>query len=130
MNFWISDISFDFSAIYGQGVTIAIVGYLIVFIALVLSAALFSNLPRIVYYKTRRKYKKDKRSLRKEHKGADDGIHLSADLTAAIATALYLHYNELHDPESNIITIERVRKRYSPWSSKIYGLRKWPHKTF
>jgi Na+-transporting methylmalonyl-CoA/oxaloacetate decarboxylase gamma subunit len=130
MNFWISDISFDFTAIYGQGVTIAIVGYLIVFIALVLSFVLFSNLPRIVYYKTRRKYRKEKRDQRKEQVEQDDGIHLSADLTAAIATALYLHYNELHDPESNIITIERVRKRYSPWSSKIYGLRKWPHKTF
>ena len=128
MNFWISEITFDFSAIYGQGITIAIVGYLIVFIALLLSFALFANLPRIVYYKTRRKYRQGRKEERK-HKD-DDGIHISGDLTAAIAAALYLHYNELHDPESNIITIERVRKRYTPWSSKIYGLRKWPHKTF
>jgi len=130
MNFWISDISFDITAIYGQGVTIAIVGYVIVFFALVLSFFLFSNLPRLIYYKTRKEYRKKKRMERMEQETGDDGIHLSADLTAAIATALYLHYNELHDPESNIITIERVRKRYSPWSSKIYGLRKWPHKTF
>ena len=130
MNFWISDISFDFTAIYGQGVTIAIVGYLIVFLALVLSFMLFSNLPRIIYYRTRREYRRKKKMEQKEYVSGDDDIHLSADVTAAIATALYLHFNELHDPESNIITIERVRKRYSPWSSKIYGLRKWPHKTF
>jgi glutaconyl-CoA/methylmalonyl-CoA decarboxylase subunit delta len=42
---------------------------------------------------------------------------------AAIAVALYLHFNELHDEESNIITIQRVSKTYSPWSSKIYNMR-------
>jgi Na+-transporting methylmalonyl-CoA/oxaloacetate decarboxylase gamma subunit len=127
MIWWINDITFDISQIYGQGVTIAIIGYLIVFLALVLSFALFSNVPKIIYYKTRREMR---RKQREEKKQVSDDIHLSAEVTAAIASALYLHYNELHDPESNIITIERVRKRYSPWSSKIYGLRKWPHQTF
>ena len=127
MTWWISDINFDISSIYGQGVTIAIIGYLIVFLALVLSFALFSNVPKILYYKSRREMRKKRKQERKQ-KGED--IHMPAEVTAAIASALYLHYNELHDPESNIITIERVRKRYSPWSSKIYGLRKWPHQTF
>lgn len=124
MIWWINDITFDISQIYGQGVTIAIIGYLIVFLALVLSFALFSNVPKIIYYKTRREMR---RKRREEKEQVSDDIHLPAEVTAAIASALYLHYNELHDPESNIITIERVRKRYSPWSSKIYGLRKWPH---
>lgn len=128
MNWLISDISFDFSAIYGQGVTIAIIGYVIVFIALLLSFFLFSNLPKFVYYKTRREHKRRKRQ--EQHTSDTEDIHMSGEVTAAIAAALYLHYNEIHDPESNIITIQRVRKRYSPWSSKIYGLRKWPHKTF
>jgi len=127
MTWWISDINFDISAIYGQGVTIAIIGYVIVFLALVLSFALFSNVPKIIYYRSRRELKKNRKQQKQQGK---HDIHMPAEVTAAIATALYLHYNELHDPESNIITIERVRKRYSPWSSKIYGLRKWPHKTF
>ena len=124
---WINDINIDISAIYGQGLTIAIIGYLIVFAALVLSFLLFANLPRILYYKTRREHKK--RVKRKEQQ-ANEEMHISAEVTAAIATALHLHFSELHDRESNVITIERVRKRYSPWSSKIYGLRRWPHKTF
>jgi hypothetical protein len=37
--------------------------------------------------------------------------------------ALFL-YNELHDEESNILTIERVSRIYSPWSSKYYNMRK------
>ena len=124
MIWWISDINFDISSIYGQGVTIAIIGYLIVFLALVLSFLLFSNVPKILYYRTRRAMRKKRKQEKRQVK---EDIHMPAEVTAAIATALYLHYNELHDPESNIITIERVRKRYSPWSSKIYGLRKWPH---
>jgi glutaconyl-CoA/methylmalonyl-CoA decarboxylase subunit delta len=48
-----------------------------------------------------------------------------ADHAAAIALALYLN-NELHDEESNILTIERVSRIYSPWSSKYYNMRKAP----
>ena len=48
------------------------------------------------------------------------------DLNAAIATALYLYKQEVHDYENLVLTIKRVEKKYSPWSSKIYSLRKWP----
>jgi hypothetical protein len=50
---------------------------------------------------------------------------IPADHSAAIALALYLN-NELHDEESNILTIERVSRIYSPWSSKYYNMRKPP----
>ena len=40
----------------------------------------------------------------------------------AIAMALHLYYDEVHDNESNVITIKRIERRYSPWSSKIYGV--------
>jgi len=36
--------------------------------------------------------------------------------------ALHLFMNEMHDEESNVITIKRIERRYSPWNSKIYGL--------
>ncbi len=40
----------------------------------------------------------------------------------AIAMALHMYYDEVHDDESNVITIKRIERRYSPWSSKIYGI--------
>jgi lipopolysaccharide export LptBFGC system permease protein LptF len=46
----------------------------------------------------------------------------SAD-KAAVAMALYLYFNETHDEESDIITVKRVSKTYSPWSSKLYSMR-------
>jgi len=54
-----------------------------------------------------------------EYKDADAG---EAD-KAAIAAALYLYFNEMHDEESDIITVKRVSKTYSPWSSKLYSMR-------
>jgi len=45
----------------------------------------------------------------------------STDIVA-IAMALHLYYDEVHDDESNVITIKRIERRYSPWSSKIYGI--------
>jgi hypothetical protein len=40
----------------------------------------------------------------------------------AMAMALHMFYDEVHDTESNVITIKRIERRYSPWSSKIYGI--------
>mgnify|MGYP001044051575 CR=1 FL=1 len=48
---------------------------------------------------------------------------LSGEVNAAIAMALYSYMNELHDVESGVITIRRVSKNYSPWSSKLYNMK-------
>jgi Na+-transporting methylmalonyl-CoA/oxaloacetate decarboxylase gamma subunit len=46
----------------------------------------------------------------------------SGEVNAAIAMALYSYFNELHDVESGVITIKRVSRNYSPWSSKLYSM--------
>jgi len=46
----------------------------------------------------------------------------SGEVNAAIAMALYQYFNELHDVESGVITIKRVSRHYSPWSSKLYNM--------
>jgi hypothetical protein len=51
---------------------------------------------------------------------------MSGEVNAAIAMALYLYQNELHDYENTVLTINKVSRNYSPWSSKIYTLRKSP----
>lgn len=50
----------------------------------------------------------------------------SGEVNVAIALAIHLYTSQLHDIESSKLTIQRVAKTYSPWSSKIYGLRKDP----
>jgi glutaconyl-CoA/methylmalonyl-CoA decarboxylase subunit delta len=48
------------------------------------------------------------------------------DLSAIIAATIHLYLQEVHDFQNYSLTIKRIDKIYSPWSSKIYGLRKWP----
>ena len=51
---------------------------------------------------------------------------ISGEVNAAIVMTLYLYQNELHDIENTVLTIKKVSRSYSPWSSKIYGLRRNP----
>ena len=50
------------------------------------------------------------------------------ELVAAIATALKLYKSDLHDRESETLTINRITRAYSPWNSKIHGLTQLPEK--
>lgn len=120
----IGDMGINLSAAGGSGLTVALVGWLIVFVALVLLVIVFTQIPKIIYYKSRKQLKKKT----KQATVTDDDLHIAGDVSAAISTALYLFFDEMHDEESNVITIKHVRKEYSPWSSKIYGLRVLPRK--
>lgn len=61
-----------------------------------------------------------------KHKVAKGEIaHDSGEEIAAIVMALHDHL-DAHDTENTILTINKVKRAYSPWSSKIYGLREVP----
>jgi hypothetical protein len=53
-------------------------------------------------------------------------VDKDAELTTAIAATIYLYRQEVHDYEDTVLTIKRIDRAYSPWSSKIYSLRKNP----
>ena len=61
---------------------------------------------------------------------ADDDHEAITDqeIAAAIITALKLYKSNLHDQESEMITIHRIARAYSPWSSKIHGLTQLPER--
>ncbi len=52
----------------------------------------------------------------------------SGEIIAAIAVALKLNKEALHDHESEVITLNTVARVYSPWSSKIHGLTNNPRR--
>ncbi len=97
--------------------TITILGWVIVFAALLFLVGIFLTVPKIIHWSI-------KRSLKEKGKTevTDDQLEISGETNAVIATALYMYLNENHDDESNVITIKQVRRRYSPWSSKLYGM--------
>lgn len=119
----IPDLQFKISNISTDSLVLTVLGYTIVFLALLFLFITFVNVTRLLNYKIKKKLQ----STGKE-KEETETIDLSGEVTAAISTALILHFREIHDFESTIITIKKVQKPYSPWSSKIYGLRQYPGK--
>ncbi len=121
----LQEIKFDPSAIIkGDGIFISIVGYLIVFLALVLLFLVFSNIAKVLQFNVRKKLA----AKGEAYEGEESKFHVSGETNAAISMALYLYFEELHDLENTVLTIKKVEKAYSPWSSKIYGLRQFPKK--
>ena len=106
-------------------VTVAIVGFGIVLMSLTLLFFVFSRLPKIINMGFKRK----KNQIHDKLTNKETDHHIEGNVTAAISLALHRYFNELHDEESNILTIKQVRKAYSPWSSKIYSVtHNWPGK--
>lgn len=107
------------------GYTVTIVGFSIVFSALTLLVVVFSRLPKIVNFNFKKLFRE--KTKEETHKEIDNDYIVEGNVTAAISLALHLYFDEMHDEESNIVTIKKVKKAYSPWSSKIYSVtQNWP----
>ncbi|MBN2682561.1 MAG: OadG family protein [Bacteroidales bacterium] len=116
----IDAITFDWEKIDSEGITIFVVGYLVVFFSLVLLFYTFKLVPKILKIDVRNKLKR--KGVTEFENKPDSDLEIEGDVNAAIATAIYLFFDEQHDEESGVLTVKRVDKRYSPWSSKLYGV--------
>ncbi len=98
----------------------------VVFLSLILLYIVFKNTGNynigLSRKKAERAAKGSKRVVSEEE--------ISAEVFAAISTALHTYFedDEAHDIEHTILTIDKVTRNYSPWSSKIYTLREIPKK--
>jgi Na+-transporting methylmalonyl-CoA/oxaloacetate decarboxylase gamma subunit len=108
-----------------SGFVLLITSMITVFSALILLYIVFKLLGNYMIRKQNKKARKAAPhavpDLRKEVENTPGGI--SGDVYAAIAATIYMYQNELHDEETTIITIENASRKYSPWSSKFYGLK-------
>jgi Na+-transporting methylmalonyl-CoA/oxaloacetate decarboxylase gamma subunit len=118
MNSAICDISMNFRAVVDEGIVVAVVGYVTVFLALVVLYFAFTYLAKLYARQVRRKLARRGKQVDKRK----EDIFIPGDVVAAISMAIYITH-ELHDKESNVITIRRVSKTYSPWSNRLDGLR-------
>ena len=109
---------FDKLSLLEQGVNIAIVGIMVVFFAL-LFLFLFMKLFVLVSAS-----KGSQRTVAVEVGGSTGKEPLTGEIVTAIALAIHRSREEFHDLEETIITLQRITKPYSPWSSKIHGLRR------
>ena len=99
---------------------VTIGGFCIVITALVVLFLIFTGFSRLVNHDFK-KAKKEKKTTETPNTSTAAGWKVDDELAAVIGLALALS-KDVHDEESGYVTIQRVERRYSPWSSKIYGL--------
>ncbi|MDR0419419.1 MAG: OadG family protein [Prevotellaceae bacterium] len=109
------------------GVAMTLTAMSVVFVALILLYLFFRTIGKMAirFSKTKVEHHEiaQKEDMPKVKKG-----HTSGEVFAAIAYAIHQYQQDLQDIESTVLTINKVARTYSPWSSKIYGLRETPNK--
>ena len=105
---------------WGIGMTLTAMA--VVFAGLIVLYFLFKQVGRIAIHASRRRSEKaGMTGAAVKSSGQESG-----EIFAAIALALYEVSEDTHDIESTVLTMSKVARRYSPWNSKIYGLRNLP----
>ena len=109
-----------------DGFGMAIIAMSVVFIGLILLYVSFKIVGNIAVKLGKKNAMKaigitDKAEAKEKNLGSHSG-----EEAAAIAMALHEFMNDAHDVEDMILTINKVKRTYSPWSSKIYTLRQTP----
>lgn len=95
------------------GIGIACVAVAVVFLALLCTYLLLQGSGSSMMKIQNRRQKKGKAPLRTSK---DD------EIKAAIATAIYLYKEEMHDEEADSITIQKVERAWTPWNAKYYNM--------
>lgn len=102
-------------------ITIVVVGILVALLSVLIVYWFFRYMIKSVRSLTQRKPTSKKSAEPAE--ALTTTTDQEGEVNAAIAMALYQYFNELHDVESGVVTIKRVSRLYSPWSSKLYNMK-------
>ena len=110
----------------GLGMTIT--AMTVVFIGLILLYISFRIIGKVAV-KLRKRNAMKAQNVTDKQEAKERGLgEAPGEVIAAISMALHEAQGADHDVEETILTISRVKRSYSPWSSKIYTLRETPHK--
>ncbi len=113
----------EFGRMDPTGIAMAVIAMTIVLSSLTLLYITFKYLAKLYNVDFKKLFKK-----RQHHEDQVDKapVDIPEETLAAISLALYLYQMELQGLEDAVMTFKNAAKTYSPWSSKIYGLRRTP----
>jgi len=113
----------EFSKMDPSGVVMVIIAMTVVFTVLISLFLAFKYIAKLYNINLSKRFKR----RRPGEEVLSQPEEISGETLAAISLALHLYHKELKGMEDAVITIKNAAKKYSPWSSKIYGLRKTPN---
>lgn len=111
-----------------DGIGMSISAMSVVFCGLILLFIAFKIVGRVSVSLSKRNAMKAKGITDKQEDKEKKLGEAPGEIFAAIAMAMYEMQSDVHDVEDTVLTITRVKRSYSPWSSKIYTLRETPQK--
>ena len=104
----------------GLGLTATAVA--VVFLALVCIALLISGSGRLIQNTEEKQKNKTKKSPAIKPVSDGSSANDEKEVFAAIAAAIHLYNEELHDDEDGVITIQKVEREWTPWNAKYYNM--------
>ena len=110
----------------GVGMSVTAMG--VVFFGLILLYICFRGIGKLAIM-FRRRNAMEAKDIKCEEEAKEKKLgEAPGEVIAAISMAMHEMQNDVHDVEDTVLTITRVKRTYSPWSSKIYTLRELPKK--
>lgn len=102
------------------GIGLTVVAVSVVFLALLCISLILKGYGKLIMKTQDRKANKTAQVAAAA--ATPSASETSGEIYAAIATAIYLYDEELHDEEDTIITIQKVERAWTPWNAKYYNM--------
>ncbi len=108
------------------GFGMAIVAMAVVFIALIFIFFLLKSFTLADKMSTKKKLKLEDAKIDEKpiESPKKSGTEETGEICAAIGMALHLYASQYHDEESEIVTINKTTRPYSPWSQKHLNIKR------
>ena len=105
------------------GIGLTAVAVAVVFLALVCIALLISGSGKLIMNAEEKRKNPGSGKKDKAIKPVSEGSSTqNMEVYAAIAAAIHLYNDELHDEENTVITIQKVEREWTPWNAKYYNM--------
>ena len=105
------------------GVGLTVVAICVVFIALVCICFIMKGYGSAIMKIQDRK--KRKVAERNNLATPAPSKEIAGEVYAAIAAAIYMYDQDMHDEEETVITIQKVDRAWTPWNAKFYNMNKY-----
>ena len=113
----------EFGRMDPSGIAMIMIAMTVVFSALIFLYLTFKYIAKLYNIDLKKRFRKSRPDVH-IHEDIED---ISGETLVAISLALHLYHQQLQGLEDAVMTFKNASKTYSPWSSKIYGLRRTPN---